>query len=155
MLTTQAAGGLPAGLAPSSMEPVVSLQHRLSGAAAAVNDPSAQDKTEALLSPFLDALRQSPVLANPKGQPLQARANAVSNLLRQCRAAPDQPPACATVEQQQALLRRALQQTSLEDPLRAPLNTALMNAVNLQFQLKQWMQDVMLSDGTPPEMQDW
>ncbi|UTH74120.1 hypothetical protein [Chromobacterium sp. IIBBL 290-4] len=155
MLTTQAAGGWPAAYSPSSMEPVTPLELRLSGDGPAVDDASAQDKTEALLSPFLAALRQSPELANPRGQSLQMRANAVSNALRQCRAAPDQPPACATVEQQQALLRRALKQTAQDDPLRAPLNTALMNAVNLQSQMKQWMQDVMLSDGTPPEMQDW
>ncbi|MCD4498771.1 hypothetical protein [Chromobacterium vaccinii] len=142
-----------------AIDAIVPLQQRLadasptsSAAAAPGTGPNAALDAQAIA--LLAALRQLPPPASNAPADKQAHINAIAKLLRQFKNS-NGAPAFITLEQQRAALQRALALTSPEEPLRAPLTTATMSAVNLQFQMKQWMQDVMLSDGTPPEFQNW
>ncbi|QND85703.1 Uncharacterized protein ChrSV_3477 [Chromobacterium vaccinii] len=155
-----ATNNITGAAADSAVNAIIPLQQRLadalpsspaSGSSAAALDAVPDSQALALLA----ALRQLPPPASNTPADKQAHVNAIAKLLRQFKNTQNGTPAFITLEQQRAALQRALALTSPEEPLRAPLTTATMSAVNLQFQMKQWMQGVLLSDGTPPEFTNW
>ncbi|WP_217591370.1 hypothetical protein [Burkholderia sp. GbtcB21] len=99
---------------------------------------------------FLYALRQLPSGDSPKDY-----ADAVSRLLREFVDPESGESAFVTLSDQTAILQYILAQIEPDDPLRAPLLATLIGTSNLQFQMTKWMQDVLLSNGSPKEFEDW
>ncbi|KVT58146.1 hypothetical protein [Burkholderia ubonensis] len=106
------------------------------------DDPLAQS--------FLNALRQLPSGDSPVNN-----ADAVSKLLREFVDPESGESAFVTLSDQIAVLHNILAQIGPDDPLHAPLLITLIGTSNLQFEMTKWMQDVLLSNGSPKEFEEW
>ncbi|OHX10817.1 hypothetical protein BI347_20125 [Chromobacterium sphagni] len=103
---------------------------------------------------FLAALQQLPSAASDSQADRQAQIDAIAKLLRNFQH-PANTTAFITLQEQGAILQRTLAKLGNDSPLHTPLMAVWVGTSNLQFQMSKWMQDVMLSDGTPPESNEW
>ncbi|KWO09796.1 hypothetical protein [Burkholderia ubonensis] len=128
---------------------VIPLQQRLTEQVP-TGMPVRQDfNDDPLAQAFLDALKQLPSGDSPRDY-----ADAVSRLLRDF-IDPESESAFVTLGDQTAILHNILAQIGPDDPLHAPLLATLIGTSNLQFHMTKWMQDVLLSNGSPREFEDW
>ncbi|WP_175743603.1 hypothetical protein [Burkholderia ambifaria] len=129
---------------------VIPLQQRLTEQVPAWMTVRQDFNEDPLAQAFLDALRQL-----PSGDSPGAYADAVSRLLREFVDPESGKSAFVTFSDQTTILHYVLAQIGSDDPLHAPLLATLIGTSNLQFQMTKWMQDVLLSNGSPKEFEDW
>ena len=151
----------PSPYSASALEPdaPISLQQRLAAAAAETPQTRPAGKwpdydTDPKAMAFLAALQQLPPALSDAQADKQAQIDAIAKLLRDFQY-PTDSAAFVTLEDQSAILQRTLARLGESSPLHAPLMAVMLGTSNLQFQMKKWMQDIMLSDGSPREFEDW
>lgn len=144
----------PSHLATFNDDSIVPLAQRAYSAPA--SSPAIADKfglsfdSDPLARAFLDALR-----ALPPTDDARSYADAVSQLMREFADPQTGKPAFVTLEQQSEILQRAMEQLTEDDPLKEPLLATLIGTINLQSEMTKWMQNICMSDGTPPEFEEW
>lgn len=104
---------------------------------------------------LLAALKQLPAPASDSLADRKAYIAAIAQQLRDFKSPQGNTRAFATLAQQKAVLKHLQNEVGNASPLYQPLTGVMLGASNLQSQVNQWMQEVLLSDGTPPEFSDW
>ncbi|MBX9346868.1 hypothetical protein K5M36_07170 [Chromobacterium vaccinii] len=104
---------------------------------------------------LLAALKQLPTPASDSLADRKAYIAAIARQLRDFKTPQGDARAFATLAQQRAVLQHIQNEIGDASPLYKPLTGVMLGASNLQSQVSQWMQEVLLSDGTPPEFSDW
>ncbi|MCD4485190.1 hypothetical protein LQR31_11950 [Chromobacterium vaccinii] len=104
---------------------------------------------------LLAALKQLPAPASDSLADRKAYIAAIAQQLRDFKSPQGNARAFATLAQQKAVLKHLQNEVGGASPLYQPLTGVMLGTSNLQSQVNQWMQEVLLSDGTPPEFSDW
>ncbi|WP_434626693.1 hypothetical protein [Chromobacterium sp. CV08] len=138
-----------AGMTADAVTP---LSQRL--AAAAADLPAAKSDADEQARALLAALRRLPPPLTDSQQDRDAYIDAIARQLRDFQH-PDGTVAFATLQQQSDALGIMLKEVDKKSPLHEGLMAVMVGTGNLQFQMTKWMQDTLLSDGTPQEFEDW
>lgn len=104
---------------------------------------------------FLAALRELPPPASDSQEDKQRYADAVGRLLRDFKDPASGELAFRTLQEQNDMIQRTLEQLDAASPLHTALMTSLVSNIGIESMMTQWMQDAILSGGVPKEMEDW
>ncbi|WP_440029669.1 hypothetical protein [Chromobacterium amazonense] len=99
---------------------------------------------------FLAALRTLPPSDDPNDY-----AAAVSKLMREFVDPDTGQAAFVTLEAQVAILQWTLVEVGPNNALAVAINGALIGTMNLQYEMREWMQKIFMSDGSPEELKEW
>jgi hypothetical protein len=147
---------IPHGLSSGTTQEkdVVPLAQRLPGSAAPYNLPASVAENP-LLPVLLAQLHQIhlPNPASPENK--KAYTTAIADCIRSFTSPESGEAAFITLEEQTAIIQKALEQTAEDTNLYESLKAVLLGTSNLQFEMNKWMQNILISDGTPEEFADW